>query len=128
MRSIFLIQINVFDDDIHYVEKCLIKSFDDFVLFEVFKNNKISRYVLTCAMIIEIIIFVLFIIIDAKITNFEIVFLISNLITFKNRESLIFIFNNLYFRMVILIIKKDNEIFVVIIISRYNEIINVKIN
>ena len=99
-KSIFLIQINVFDNSTHYIKKCLIKSFDDFVLFEVFKNNRFSRYVLICAMIIEVIIFIFFIIINAKTMNFEIAFLIGSLITFKDKKilflySIIFTFEHL---------------------------------
>ena len=79
-------------------------------------------------MTIEIIIFVFFIVINAKTTNFEIVFLIASLIALKNKKNLIFLFNNFHFRAFILIIKKDNEVFVVIMITRYYEIINIEIN
>ena len=127
-KSIFSIQINVFDDDIHYVKKCLIKSFDGSVLFEIFKNNKFSRYVLICAMTIEIIIFIFFIVINAKTTNFKIIFLIVSLITFEDKKNLIFLFNDFHFRAFILIIKKNNEIFVIIMITRYYEIINIEMN
>ena len=47
----------------------MIESFDGFVLFEVFKDNKLLKYVLICAMTIEIIIFVFFIIVDAETMN-----------------------------------------------------------
>ena len=60
--------------------------------------------------------------------NFEIVFLISNLITFKSKENLNFIFNNLYFRMFILIIKRNNEIFIIIMITKCNKIANIEMN
>ena len=60
--------------------------------------------------------------------NFKIVFLISNLITLENRENLIFIFNNFHFRAFILIIKKNDEVFIVIIIMKCNEIVNVEMN
>ena len=128
LRSVFLIEINVFDNNIHYIEKCLIESFDDFVLFEILKNNRFSKYILICAMIIEVIIFVFFIIVDAKTTNFEIVSLISNLITFENKKSFIFIFNDFHFRAFISIIKENDEVFVIMIITRYNEIVNIEIN
>ena len=127
-KSIFLIQINVFDDNIYYVEKRLFKSFDDFVLFEIFRNNRFSRYVLICAIIIEVIIFVFFIIIDIKTTNFEIVFLITSLIALKSEKNLIFIFNNFHFRALISIIKENYEIFIVIIITECNEITNIEMN
>ena len=126
-RSIFLIQLNVFDDDIYYAKKCLIKSFDDFVLFEVFRNNRLSKYVLICVIIIEIIIFIIFIIINAKTINFKIVFLIASLIAFQDKKKKI-IFNNLHFRAFISIIKKGHKIFVVIMITRCYEIINIEIN
>ena len=128
MKLVFSIQINVVNNNIYNIEKCLIKLFDDFVLFEVFKNNKFSKYVLICTMIIEIIIFVFFIIIDAEITNSKITFPILNLITFENKKNLIFMFNDFHFRLFILIIKKDNKIFIVIIITGCNKIINVEIN
>ena len=127
-KSIFLIQINVFDNDIHHVEKCLIKSFDDSVLFEILKNNRFSKYVLICAMIIKVIIFVFFIVINAKITNFKIVFLIASLITLKDKKNLIFLFNDFHFRALISIIKKNNEIFIIIIITKCYKIINVEMN
>ena len=79
-------------------------------------------------MIIEVIIFVFLIIIDAKTTNPEIVSLISNLITLENKENLIFIFNNLHFRTFILISKENNEVFIVIMIMRCNKIANIEIN
>ena len=60
--------------------------------------------------------------------NFKIAFLIASLITFKDKKNLIFIFNNLHFRAFISIIKKDYEIFIVIIITRCYEIINIEIN
>ena len=127
-KSIFSIQINVFDDNIHYIEKCLIKSFDDFVLFEVFKDNKLLRYVLICAIIIEIIIFVLLIIISAKIMNFKIVFLITSLITLEDKENLIFMFNDFHFQTLISIIEKNHEIFIFIMIIKCYEVINVEMN
>ena len=127
-KSIFSIQINVFDDDIYYIEKCLIKSFDGSVLFGVFKNNKFSRYVLICAMTIEIIIFILFIVINAKTTDFEIAFLIANLITLEDKENLILLFNDFHFRTFISIIKKNNEIFIIIMITKCYKIINIEMN
>ena len=106
----------------------LVKSFNDVVLFEIFKNNKLSRYVLIYTIIIKVMIFVLLIIIDAKITNFKIASLISNLITFENKKSFIFMFNDFHFQTFISIIKKNNEIFIVIIITKCNKIINIKMN
>ena len=79
-------------------------------------------------MIIEIIIFIFFIIINAKMINFEIVFLIANLITFEDKKNLIFIFNDFHFRAFISIIKKDNKIFIVIMITKCYKIINVEMN
>ena len=60
--------------------------------------------------------------------NFEIVSLIASLITFENEKSLIFLFNDFHFRAFILIIKKDDEVFIVIIIMRCYEIINIEMN
>ena len=60
--------------------------------------------------------------------NFEIIFLISSLITLENKENLFFIFDDYYFRTLIPIIKKNNEIFIVIIITKYNKITNVEMN
>ena len=127
-RSIFSIQINVFDNNIHHIKKCLIKLFDDFVLFGILKNNKLSKYVLIRAMTIEIIIFIFFIIISAKIINFKIVFLIASLITFEDKKNLIFIFNDLHFRALILIVEKNHEIFIIIMITKCYKIINVEMN
>ena len=79
-------------------------------------------------MTIEVVIFIFFIIIGAEATNFENVFLISSLITLEDKESLILIFNNLYFRSFILIIEKCDEIFIVIIITKCNKITNIEIN
>ena len=97
LGSIFSIQINIFNNNIYYIEKYLIKSFNDFVLFEIFKNNKLLKYILIYIITIEVIIFVFFIIIDSKIINFKIVFLISSLITLKNKKSFAFILNNFHF-------------------------------
>ena len=60
--------------------------------------------------------------------SFEIVFLIASLITLEDKKNLIFIFNDLHFRAFISIIKKDNKIFVIIIITGCNEIVNVEMN
>ena len=79
-------------------------------------------------MIIEVIIFVLFIIINAKIINLKIVFLIASLIAFEDKKKIIFIFNNLHFRAFILIVEKDHEVFVVIMITKCYKIINVEMN
>ena len=127
-RSILSIQISVFNNNIHYAEKRLIKSFDNFILFEVFKDNRFSRYILICAMIIEVIIFVLLIVISAKITDFKIAPLIASLITLEDEKNLIFLFNDFHFRALISIIKENNKIFIVIMITRCYEIINVKMN
>ena len=79
-------------------------------------------------MIIEIIIFVFFIIIGAKAANFEIVFLISNLITFENKKSFIFMLDDLHFETFISIIKKGDKIFIVMMITKRNKIANVEMN
>ena len=60
--------------------------------------------------------------------NFEIIFLIANLITLEDKKNLIFLFNNFHFRALISIIKKNNEIFIVIMITKYYKIINVEMN
>ena len=79
-------------------------------------------------MTIEVIIFVFLIVINAKITNFEIAFLIASLITLEDKKSLIFLFNDFHFRAFILIIKKGDEVFVIIIITKCYEITNVEMN
>ena len=53
---------------------------------------------------IEIIIFIFFIIVSLKIINFNIIILISSLITLKSEKDLIFILNNLNFKAFILVI------------------------
>ena len=60
--------------------------------------------------------------------NFEIVPLIASLITFEDKENLIFIFNDLHFRAFILIIKKGHKVFVVMMIMKCNEIADVEMN
>ena len=79
-------------------------------------------------MIIEVIIFVLFIIINVKIMNFKIAFLIASLITFKDKKNLTFMFNDLHFRLFISIIKKSHEVFIIIIITKCNEITDIEMN
>ena len=54
--------------------------------------------------------------------------MISSLITFESKENLIFMLNNLYFQTFILIIKKCDKVFAIIMITKYNEIINIEIN
>ena len=39
----FLIKVNVYNDNVNNVKKRLIKSFDDFILFKVFKMNKLCQ-------------------------------------------------------------------------------------
>ena len=60
--------------------------------------------------------------------NFKIVSLITSLITFENEKNLIFMLNDLHFRTFILIIKKDHEVFVVMMITKCYKIINVEMN
>ena len=79
-------------------------------------------------MIIEVIIFVFLIIINAKIMNFEIAPLIASLITFKDKKNLTFMLNDFYFRTFILIIKKGHKVFIIMMITKCYEIINVEMN
>ena len=60
--------------------------------------------------------------------NFEIVFLIASLIALEDKKNLILLFNDFHFRTFILIIEKDHEIFIVIMITKCYEIINVEMN
>ena len=60
--------------------------------------------------------------------NFEIVFLIASLIALEDKKNLIFIFNDFHFPTFISIIKKNNEIFIVIMIIRCYKIANIEIN
>ena len=99
-----LIQINIFNNNTYYIEECLIKLFNSFILFEIFKNNKFLNYILIYITIIKIIIFIIFFIIKVKTASSNIIFLISNLKTSKNKESLIFIFNNFYYKVFIIMI------------------------
>ena len=96
-KLIFLIQINFFDNNIYYIEKRLIKSFNDFILFGIFKNNKFLSYILINIIIIKNIIFIFFFKIEIKTINFNIIFLILNLKASKNKKNFIFIFNNFHF-------------------------------
>ena len=79
-------------------------------------------------MTIEIIIFVLLIIINAKTTNFEIAPLIASLITLENEKSLILLLNDFHFRAFISIIKEGDEVFTVIMITECYETTNVEMN
>ena len=60
--------------------------------------------------------------------DFKIVFLIASLIALEDKKNLIFLFNDFHFRAFISIIKKNNEIFIVIIITRCYKIINIEMN
>ena len=53
---------------------------------------------------VEIIIFIFFIIVNLKITNFNIIIFILSLIALKSKKDLTFILNNLDFKAFILII------------------------
>ena len=50
------------------------------------------------------------------------------MITLKDEEDFIFIFNNFNFKAFILIINEDNKIFVIKIIAENDEIVNIVIN
>ena len=106
----------------------MIKSFDDFILFEIFKINKLSHNVIINTINIKIKIFVFIIIINSKTFNDNIFMLIFNLITFKDKEDFIFIFNNFNLKTLISIINENNKIFIIKAIARNNEIANIIMN
>ena len=125
---IFLIKINVFNNNVNNVEKRLIKSFNDLILFEVFKMNKFSRDVIINTMNIKVKIFIFVIIINSKTFNNNIFVLIFNLITFKSKKDFIFIFNDFNLKAFILIVNENNKIFIVKTIAKNDEIVNIVIN
>ena len=77
---------------------------------------------------IKIKIFVFAIIINSKTFNNNIFILIFNLITFKNIKDFVFIFNNFNFKAFILIVNKNNKIFIVKAIAGNDKIVNIVIN
>ena len=54
--------------------------------------------------------------------------MIANLIMFEDKKNLILLFNDFHFRALISIIKKNDEIFIVIMITRGYKITNVEMN
>ena len=106
----------------------MIKLFDDFILFEIFKMNKFSRDVIINTMNIKIKILIFVIIINSKTFDNDIFILIFNLITFENKENFAFIFNNFNFKIFILIINENDKIFVVKMISKNDKIVNIVMN
>ena len=117
-QLIFLIIINVFNDNVNNIKKRLIKSFNDLILFEIFKMNKFSRDIIIDTINVKIKIFIFVVIINSKTFNNDIFILIFNLITLKSRKDFVFIFDNFNFKAFILIVNKDNKIFIVKTISR----------
>ena len=106
----------------------MIKSFDDLILFEIFKINKFLYNVIINTISVKIKIFVFVIIINSKTFNDDIFILIFNLITFEDKKDFAFIFNDFNFKALILIVNEDNKIFIIKTISRNDEIINIVMN
>ena len=77
---------------------------------------------------IKIKIFIFVIIINSKTFNNNIFILIFNLIPFKHKEDFVFMFNNFNFKTFILIVHKDNKIFIIKAIAGNDEIINITMN
>ena len=126
--SIFSIKINVFNDNVDNVEKRLIESFNDFILFEIFKINKFLYDVMINTINVKVKIFVFIIIINSKTFDNNIFMLIFNLIMFKNKKKFVFMFNDFNFKAFILIVNENNKIFIVKAIAKNNEIANIVIN
>ena len=126
--SIFSIKVNIFNDNINNVEKRLIKSFDNFILFEVFKMNKFSYDIMIDIINVKIKIFIFVIIINSKTFNNDIFILIFNLITFKDKKDFAFMLDDFNFKTFILIVNEDNKIFIIKAIAGNNEIVNIIMN
>ena len=90
--------------------------------------NKFSRDIIIDMINIKIKIFVLVIIINSKTFNDDIFMLIFNLITFENKKDFVFMFNNFNLKTFILIVNKNNKIFIIKTISRSDKIANIIIN
>ena len=77
---------------------------------------------------IKIKIFIFIIKVNSKMFNNNIFILIFNLIALENKKDFVFIFDNFNFKTFILIVNENNKIFIVKIIAKNNEIVNIVIN
>ena len=77
---------------------------------------------------IKIKVFIFVVIINSKTFNNNIFILIFNLITFKNKEDFAFMLDDFNFKMFILIVNKNNKIFIVKTIAKNNKIANIIMN
>ena len=90
--------------------------------------NKFLYDVMINIMNIKIKIFIFIIIINSKAFDNNIFILIFNLITFKDKEDFVFMFDNFNFKTFILIINKNNKIFIIKTIAKNDKIVNIVIN
>ena len=125
---IFSIKINIFNNNVNNVEKRLIKLFDNFILFEIFKIKKLLYDIIIDIINVKIKIFIFVIIINSKTFNYNFFILIFNLITLKNKKDFVFIFNDFNFETFILIVNKNNKIFIIKMIAGNDKIVNIIMN
>ena len=90
--------------------------------------NKFLRDIIINTINIKIKFFIFVIIINSKMFNNNIFVLIFNLITFENKKDFVFMLDDFNLKTFILIINKNNIIFIIKTFAENNEIVNIVIN
>ena len=110
------------------MEEVLVELFNNSILLKVSRSNQLLSNIIIVTINIKLVVLKFPLIIDFKASNSNVIILIFSLKALKSEKDFAFLINNLDFRALILIIQKDNKVFIAIATTRSNRIIDITIN